>query len=133
MADPAAWALAYLDRLGVTGEASRQLLVGLPEAGEPAVAQLQARLARAESACDPELAEPDGAWVQVSVRRAYGLPASAPQRALMPALLPLRRQHMTARTLQRGFFRQLLGLFVYRPAARVLRRLQLLTGRVERP
>lgn len=133
MADSAAWALAYLERLGVTGEASRQLLVGLPETGPLAVAWLQARLAQAESAGDPELTEPDCAWLQGSVRRAYGVPAPAPQRALMPVLLPLRRQHMTARTLQRGFFRQLLGLFVYRPAARVLRRLQLLTGRVERP
>jgi hypothetical protein len=70
--------------------------------------------------------------VRELVQRAYGLPVAAPQRALMPTLLPLRRQHMTARALHRGFFRQLLGLFVYRPAARLLRVFQVLTGRVER-
>lgn len=51
----------------------------------------------------------------------------------MPALLSLHRQHMTAHALHRGFVRQLLGMFLYRPAARVLRRLQLLSGRQERP
>jgi hypothetical protein len=39
---------------------------------------------------------------------------------------------MTPRVLPRSLGRQLLGLFVYRPAARLLRRLQVLRGRVER-
>ena len=74
----------------------------------------------------------DDALLRETVERAYGLSVPAPQRALMPALLPIRRQHMTARALQRGFLRQVLGMFVYRPAARVLRTFQVLTGRVER-
>ena len=84
--------------------------------------------------CDQalDLADADCAWLRAAVQRAYGLPVPAPQRALMPALLPLRRQHMTAHALHRGFLRQLLGMFLYRPASRVLRRLQLLTGREER-
>lgn len=135
MADSGAVARVYLERLGVTGEEAQRLLAGLPDAGELAVAELQTRLVWAMSGADHagDLADADCAWLRGSVQRAYGLPLPAPQRALMPALLPLRRQHMTARPLQRGFFRQLLGLFLYRPAAWVLRRLQLLAGRVERP
>lgn len=74
----------------------------------------------------------DDVLLRDTVERAYGLAVPAPQRALMPALLPIRRQHMTAQPLQRGFLRQVLGMFVYRPAARVLRTFQVLTGRVER-
>jgi hypothetical protein len=70
--------------------------------------------------------------LSATVHSAYRLSVTAPQRALMPALLPIRRQHMTAQPLQRGFLRQVLGMFVYRPAARVLRTFQVLTGRVER-
>lgn len=129
-----AWALAYLERLGITGEEARHLVTGLPETGALAVATLQAQLGQAESGADTlALADADCAWLRASVQRAYGLPVAAPQRALLPALLPLRRQHMTAHPLHRGFFRQLLGLFLYRPAARVLRRLQLLIGHVEHP
>jgi hypothetical protein len=70
--------------------------------------------------------------LSATVQSAYRLSVTAPQQALMPALLPIRRQHMTARPLQRGFMRQVLGMFVYRPAARVLRTFQVLTGRVDR-
>jgi hypothetical protein len=133
VADSAAWALAYLERLGITDEAARLLLADLPDTGALTVARLQARLAQSGPAAVADPAEADAAWLRASVQRAYRLPVPAPRRALMPALLPLHRQHMTARALQRGFFRQLLGMFLYRPAARVLRRLQLLTGHVERP
>ena len=133
MADSATWALAYLERLGITGEAARRLVADLPDAGALTVARLQARVALSGSVAVADPAEADDAWLRTAVQRAYGLAVPAPQRALMPALLPLHRQHMTARALQRGFFRQLLGLFLYRPAARVLRRLQLLIGHVERP
>jgi len=133
VADSAAWALAYLERLGITDEAARHLVADLPDTGALAVARLQARLAQSGLAAVSDPAEADDAWVSASVQRAFGLPVPAPQRALMPALLPLRRQHMTAHALHRGFVRQLLGLFLYRPAARVLRRLQLLIGHVERP
>lgn len=133
MADSAAWALAYLERLGITGEEARRLVADLPDAGALTVARVQARLTPSGPAAVSGPTEADDAWLRAAVQRAYGLPVPAPQRALMPALLPLHRQHMTARALQRGFFRQLLGLFLYRPAARVLRRLQLLIGHVERP
>lgn len=133
MADSAAWVQAYLERLGITDEEARRLLADLPDTGALAVARLQARLAPSGSAAVSDPAEADDAWLCAAVQRAYGLPVPAPQRALMPALLPLHRQHMTAHALHRGFFRQLLGLFLYRPAARVLRRLQLLIGHVERP
>jgi hypothetical protein len=85
----------------------------------------------APAAETPDAVEPTQA-LGATVQSAYRLPVAAPQRALMPALLPVRRQHMTARPLQRGFMRQLLGMFVYRPAARVLRTFQVLTGRVDR-
>jgi hypothetical protein len=106
----------------------------LPERGARLGAQLQARLVQAACGADqaPDPADADCDWLRAAVQRAYGLPVPAPQQALMPTLLPLRRQHMTARALHRGFFRQLLGLFVYRPAARLLRVFQVLTGRVER-
>lgn len=133
MADSVAWALAYLERLGIADMEARRLVADLPDTGASAVARLQARLAQSGSAAVSDPAEADDAWLRASVQRAYGLPVPAPQRALMPALLPLYRQHMTAHALHRGFFRQLLGLFLYRPAARVLRRLQLMTGHVERP
>ena len=133
MADSAAWALAYLERLGITDEAARHLVADLPDTGALAVARVQARLAQSGPAAVSDPAEADDAWLRASVQRAFGQPVPAPQRALMPALRPLRRQHMTAHALHRGFFRQLLGLFLYRPAARVLRRLQPLIGHVERP
>lgn len=84
------------------------------------------------SAVDVLDASADDASLRDTVERAYGFRVVAPRSALMPALLPVRRQHMTARPLQRGFLRQVLGMFVYRPAARVLRTFQVLTGRVER-
>lgn len=131
--DPSGAMLAYLERLGVTGEDARQLLADWPEPGTVAMASVQARFAQTGSVADPsDLADADCVWLRGVVQRAYGLSVVAPQRALMPALLPLHRQHMTAHALQRGFLRQLLGLFLYRPAARVLRRLQLMAGRVER-
>lgn len=133
MADSVAWALAYLERLGITHEEARRLVADLPDTGALAVARLQARLAQSAPAAVADPAEADDAWLRGAMQRVYGLPVPAPQRALMPALLPLHRQHMTAHALHRGFFRQLLGLFLYRPAARVLRRLQLMTGHVERP
>ncbi|MBC7162847.1 MAG: hypothetical protein H5U26_12170 [Immundisolibacter sp.] len=135
MTDSAAGGPAYLARLGITGEQAQRLLVGLSDLDVLTVAQLQARLAQAMCGADQAAgpADADCAWLRAAVQRAYGLPVPAPQRALMPALLPLRRQHMTAHTLHRGFVRQLLGMFLYRPAARVLRRLQLLIGHVERP
>jgi hypothetical protein len=133
--ESAAAARAYLEHLGVSGERAQRLLAGLPDSDGPAVAQLQARLVQAACGADqaPDPADADCDWLRAAVQRAYGLPVPAPQQALMPTLLPLRRQHMSARALHRGFVRQLLGMFLYRPAARVLRRLQLLTGRVERP
>jgi hypothetical protein len=133
--DSVAGAPAYLARLGITGEQAQRLLVGLSDPDGLTVAQLQARLAQAVCGADqaPGPADADCAWLRAAVQHAYGLPVPAPQRALMPALLPLRRQHMTAHALHRGFVRQLLGMFLYRPAARVLRRLQLLRGRQERP
>ncbi len=135
MTDSTAGNRAYLERLGITGEQARRLLAGLSDTDGLTVAALQARLAQAVSGADqpPAPDDADVAWLRGSMQRAYGLRVPAPERALMPLLLPLRRQHMTAQPLHRGIFRQLLGLFVYRPAARVLRRLQLLTGRVERP
>ena len=135
MIDPGSVMLAYLERVGVTGEEARQLLADWPEpgTGTVAVAGVQARFAQTGSVADPsDPVDTDCVWLRAVAQRAYGLPVPAPQRALMPALLPLHRQHMTAHALQRGFFRQLLGLFLYRPAARVLRRLQLMAGRVER-
>lgn len=130
-----AGAPAYLARLGITDEEAQRLLGGLSDADGLTVAQLQARLAQAAGgvAQAPSPVDADVAWVRAAVHSAYGLPAPPLQQALMPALLPLRRQHMTAHALHRGFFRQLLGMFLYRPAARVLRRLQLLSGRQERP
>jgi hypothetical protein len=122
----AATARNYLERLAGAG-----VPVTPTTAGEPDIVALQARLVAAWSSGD-QPADADAAWVRELVQRAYGLPVAAPQRALMPTLLPLRRQHMTARALHRGFFRQLLGMFVYRPAARLLRVFQVLTGRVER-
>lgn len=134
MTDSSVGARAYLAHLGITGEQAQRLLVDLPDSDGPAVAQLQARVVAARGADQaPDPADPDCDWLRAAVQRAYGLPVPAPQQALMPTLLPLRRQHMSARALHRGFVRQLLGMFLYRPAARVLRRLQLLTGRVERP
>jgi hypothetical protein len=122
--DRAATARNYLERLADAG-----VPVTPAAAGEPDIVALQARQVAAGSSGDLPA---DAAWVRELVQRAYGLPVAAPQRALMPTLLPLRRQHMTARALHRGFFRQLLGMFVYRPAARLLRVFQVLTGRVER-
>ena len=81
--------------------------------------------------CDG-LADDDAAMLRDAVQRAYALPVAVPRRPLMVALLPLRRQHMTARPLQRGVMRQLLGMFLFRPVARVFRIFQVLTGRVER-
>jgi hypothetical protein len=124
--DRAATARNYLERLADAG-----VPVTPAAAGEPDIVALQARQVAAGSSGDLP-ADADAAWVRELVQRAYGLPVAAPQRALMPTLLPLRRQHMTARALHRGFFRQLLGMFVYRPAARLLRVFQVLTGRVER-
>ena len=134
MTDSGAGVRAYLEHLGITGEQAQRLLVGLSDADGLTVAQLQARLAQAVCGADqaPVPADVDCAWLRAAVQRSYGLPVPAPQRALMPALLPLHRQHMTAQALHRGFVRQLLGMFLYRPAARVLRRLQLLSGRQER-
>ena len=133
MIDPGSVMLAYLERVGVTGEEARQLLVDWPDPGTVAVAGVQARFAQTGSVADPsDPVDTDCVWLRAVAQRAYDLPVPAPQRALMPALLPLYRQHMTAHALQRGFFRQLLGLFLYRPAGRVLRRLQLMAGRVER-
>lgn len=135
MTDSVAGAQAYLERLGITGEQAQRLLSDIQGTDASFVAPLQARLAQAVCGADqlPAPADVDLAWLRGAVQRAYGLPVPAPQRALMPALLPLRRQHMTAHALHRGFIRQLLGMFLYRPAARVLRRLQLLSGRQERP
>ena len=74
----------------------------------------------------------DDAWIRHCVEHVYRLPVAQPKSALMPTLKPLQRQHMTPRVLHRSLGRQLLGLFVYRPAARLLRGLQILSGRVER-
>ena len=91
------------------------------------VAALQAALAATTDG------EPlDDAWIRHCVEHVYRLPVTQPQAALMPTLKPLQRQHMTPRVLHRSLGRQLLGLFVYRPAARLLRGLQILSGRVER-
>lgn len=126
MTERAASARDYLERLAGAG------VPAPPDAaGAPDIAALQARLVAGWS-CGDQPADADATWVRELVQRAYGLPVAAPQRALMPTLLPLRRQHMTARALHRGFFRQLLAMFVYRPAARLLRVFQVLTGRVER-
>lgn len=127
MADQAAAARAYLERLGLSDQAVQRLLA---TGAEPTIAAAQGCFA--QELGGEAAGEADEPWLRAVVQRAYGLPLPAPQRALMPALLPLRRQHMTARALHRGVFRQLLGMFVYRPAARLLRVFQVLAGRTER-
>lgn len=127
MTDQAAAARAYLERLGLSDQAVQRLLA---TGAEPTIAAAQGCFA--QELGGEAAGEADEPWLRAVVQRAYGLPLPAPQRALMPALLPLRRQHMTARALHRGVFRQLLGMFVYRPAARLLRVFQVLAGRTER-
>ena len=109
----------YLEALGVA-DTCEEVQAGT----DTGIGALQARLAGDASG--------DDAWVSWCVEHAYRLPVAQPQSALMPSLKPLQRQHMTPRVLHRSFGRQLLGLFVYRPAARLLRGLQILSGRVER-
>lgn len=110
----------YLDALG--GDVDHTA----PESATD-IAAVQAALAGT-----PDDQRPDAAWIRWCLQHAYRLPVTQPQSALMPALKPLQRRHMTPRVLPRSLGRQLLGLFVYRPAARLLRRLQALRGRVER-
>ncbi|WP_440940671.1 hypothetical protein [Immundisolibacter sp.] len=110
----------YLDALG--GDVDHALADARAD-----VAALQATLAG--TAGDKP---PDAAWIRWCLEHAYRLPVTQPHAAVMPTLKPLQRQHMTPRVLHRSLGRQLLGLFVYRPAARLLRGLQILSGRVER-
>ncbi len=126
---------AYLARLGITGAPAQRLLAGLSDLDGQTIVQLQARLAQATGGADQAAGpvDADGAWLRAAVQQVYGLPVPQPRRALMPTLLPLRRQHMTARPLQRGFLRQLLGMFLYRPAAALRRGLARLRARPERP
>lgn len=110
----------YLDALG------GDLDVAAP--GDQAdIAAVQAALA---GATDGE--SPDGVWIRWCLEHAYRLPVAQPRSALMPTLKPLQRRHMTPRMPHRSLGRQLLGLFVYRPVARLLRGLQVLRGRGKR-
>lgn len=127
MTDQAVAARAYLERLGLSDQAAQRLLA---TGAEPTIAAVQGRLG--QELGGEAAGEANEPWLRAVVQHTYGVPLPQPQRALMPALLPLRRQHMTAHALHRGFFRQLLGMFVYRPAARLLRVFQVLAGRTER-
>ncbi len=95
-----------------------------------AQADLAAQQAALAATADND--QPDATWIRRCLEQAYRLPVTQPQAALMPALKPLQRQHMTPRVLHRSLGRQLLGLFVYRPAARFLRGLQIFGRGVKR-
>ncbi len=117
----------YLTRAGLDAEHARQVLARCGHDGVQQVTDVQAHLAH-----DSAASCADAAWLRWCVEHAYKLPLPDADHPLMPAALPLRRQHMTPQPMQRAIGRRLLAFLLYRPAATVLRHLQVLTGRVER-